>query len=566
MGGLLMSEDLKDSSENAAAAPPAKRSPNPWTRVAIGLAVFALASGFCAKLVYSHLASRPVDLRAHTTALVDIAEQVLVELNVPKEKITRTEAQLREEPTATFFASGVTAELLPGVQLQSVVEPFKRKMSMQSVSVADGSPGALTQDMTFSLMEHPFLSVRVTATPIRDLSATTNQIADEIAVTLQTQGVAPGAIHRSLPENKEDGSFSWTFHAIAAPLPEGASPESMEKTIGESLTVSEVRVTPRLGLQGASILSVTHQDRLCAEVRLDVAAPELASSDDDETPFTLQPIQKNEETAAPAPSENEDSQKYDVPNEDEVPLDSNGLDSMELGRKLTGVKYPGTTIPRVAIIVDDGGYGGPVTEKVLALTPKLTVAVLPYTPAAKKTASKAAELGFQVMLHVPMEPAKMKGCMTTKMSRQEILKTFEEELAEIPEASGVNNHVGSIFTSNEQCVTIFLEGVKNHPLFFIDSRTSAKSKGYEVAKSFGIPTAMRDVFLDNEPEANYIIGQFNHLMDVAKERGTAIGICHFRTKTVPVLTQMLPQLERNGIELVHVSELLKTPAKQENGQ
>ena len=36
--------------------------------------------------------------------------------------------------------------------------------------------------------------------------------------------------------------------------------------------------------------------------------------------------------------------------------------------------------PRVAIIVDDAGYGGVATEMLLRLDPGLTIAVLPHTP------------------------------------------------------------------------------------------------------------------------------------------------------------------------------------------
>jgi polysaccharide deacetylase 2 family uncharacterized protein YibQ len=308
-------------------------------------------------------------------------------------------------------------------------------------------------------------------------------------------------------------------------------------------------VTQELGIQGKTLIAVALGGRLCA--RLALLKEESPPPENDATALGL-----------PSLHGNGDDRNLPLPPLEELPLDSSGLDAMDLGRRLTGIKYPGDSIPKVAIIVDDGGYGGPVTSKILGLTSALTIAVLPYTPAAQETARKAAELGFEVMLHVPMEPANMTGRLTTKMSRQEIIKKTNEELEQAPQAVGVNNHIGSTFTADEGAITAFLEGIKDRPLFFIDSRTTAKSKAYEIARRLGIPAAMRDVFLDNEPDPNYIIGQFNQLIEVAKERGSAIGVCHFRSATVPVLTQMLPQLERNGIALVHVSELLKKPAEK----
>lgn len=528
---------------------PKPHAPNPWVRVLIGLLVFAVAGGCCLKLLTLYLASRPVDLRAHTAALTDVAEQILLNLQTPREKILRGGPQLQEDPKATWYACNFSVELAAGVPVQNVAEPFKREMAARSVSVAEAQPEPLKQQLTFSLLDHPFLSVYLFEKPLADLTAACNQIADEVGVVLQTQGIPAEAVRRSPSEKKQDDTSVWSFTRIEAPLPRATKPEELEKMIRNALTVPDVRLTPQLGLQGTTVLSVAHAGKPCVELSL--LTEEAPPVDDEMSMMKLPSLHVNGE-----------DNNLSMPPLEELPLDSNGLDAMDLGRKLTGIKYPGGAMPRVAIIVDDGGYSGPIASKVLALNPSLTIAILPYTPAGQDTARKAAELGFEVMLHVPMEPAKMTGQLSTKMSREEILEKTRDELAQIPEAVGVNNHIGSVFTADEAAITAFLEGIKDRRLFFIDSRTTAKSKAYETAKRLGIPTAMRDVFLDNESDPNYIIGQFNHLMAVAKERGSAIGVCHFRSATLPVLTQMLPQLERNGIALVHVSKLLKKPAEK----
>ena len=65
------------------------------------------------------------------------------------------------------------------------------------------------------------------------------------------------------------------------------------------------------------------------------------------------------------------------------------------------------------------------------------------------------------------------------------------------------------------------------------------------------------MFLDNQKDHDYIRGQFQHLLDVAKEQGRAIAICHFRPDTAEVLGEVLPQLEGEGVTLVHASELVQ---------
>ena len=537
------------SSEQVQTGSPARRAPNPWARVLIGLAVFTAAAVCCGWLVAQYLNARPVDLRAHTSALAGAAEQALIHLQIPAERITRAEAQPSEDPKALWVSNSLSVELPPGAALLSIVDPFKREMAAQGVSIAESSPEPLKKELDLSLLDHTFLSVLFTEKPLADLTATCNQIADEICVVLQTQGVPPEAVHRTPPERKQDDASIWNFTRIEAPAPETVRGEELEKMIRGALTAPDARVTQELGIQGTVLIVIALGEHRCVE---------LALAREEPPPPPEEPAMPE----LPVLHGNGDGPELTVPPIEELPLDSSGLDAMELGRRLTGIKYPGDSVPRVAIIVDDGGYGGPVTARILGLNPALTVAILPYTPAARETAQKAAESGFEVMLHVPMEPADMPGRLTAKMSRAEIAKKTDEELAQIPQAVGVNNHIGSVFTADEGAITAFLENIKNRPLFFIDSRTTAKSKAYDTAKRLGIPAAMRDVFLDNEPDPNYIIGQFNQLMDVAKERGTAIGICHFRSTTAPVLTQMLPQLERNGIALVHVSELLQKRAEK----
>jgi polysaccharide deacetylase 2 family uncharacterized protein YibQ len=219
-------------------------------------------------------------------------------------------------------------------------------------------------------------------------------------------------------------------------------------------------------------------------------------------------------------------------------------------------------LARVAIILDDGGYGGPVTETVLALDPKLTLAILPYTPHDAATAEDAAARGFEVILHMPMEnsssSADFPGMITTAMASDEIQRLTRRALAEIPGATGVNNHTGSKFTSDASGMAEFLAILKEQGLFFVDSRTINTSVAFDTAREAGVPTAQRHVFLDNQADQAYIRAQLDELLARARAHGSAIGIGHFRKDTVAVLASALPEIEAEpDLELVHVSELLE---------
>ncbi|HEO71454.1 MAG TPA: divergent polysaccharide deacetylase family protein, partial [Candidatus Hydrogenedentes bacterium] len=213
--------------------------------------------------------------------------------------------------------------------------------------------------------------------------------------------------------------------------------------------------------------------------------------------------------------------------------------------------------PRVAIIVDDGGYGGPVTETILALDAALTLSILPDAPEAEETARRAAERGFEIMLHMPMEACNVPGQLRIAMTSEEVAERIAEALEHVPGAAGVNNHAGSTFTADIEAMARFMAAIKPHHLYFIDSRTTVDTCAYDAAKRQGVRAASRSVFLDNKSSADYIGKQFAQLVALAQEQGEAIGIGHFRSATAKVLPQLLATLKEQGVSLVHASELAR---------
>lgn len=215
--------------------------------------------------------------------------------------------------------------------------------------------------------------------------------------------------------------------------------------------------------------------------------------------------------------------------------------------------------PQLAIILDDGGYGGPATDAVLALDPRLTLAILPYTPHAADTANRAHELGFQIMLHMPMEshsPTELfQGSLLTSMNPADIDRLIQQALDGVPHVDGVNNHTGSKFTETPEAAAAMIDALHRRGLFFIDSRTIHTTVAYQTACELGVPAAQRDVFLDHENERAAIEKQWDELISICRERGAAIGIGHFRELTAQVLAEKLPQLQSHGIELVHAGNL-----------
>ena len=197
--------------------------------------------------------------------------------------------------------------------------------------------------------------------------------------------------------------------------------------------------------------------------------------------------------------------------------------------------------PKIAIIIDDLGYDASLANAFLELNLSLTFSILPFTPNTKLIARKALNDGIETMLHLPMEPMNYPainpgdGVLLVSMDREVILDTLNRDLNQVPFVAGVNNHMGSRFTKNEEKMMIVLNELKKKGLYYIDSRTTADTVAFDVAKKMALRTASRDVFLDNHLSENALKIQMERLLSVARHKGSAIGIGHPHKRTFDVL-------------------------------
>ncbi len=219
--------------------------------------------------------------------------------------------------------------------------------------------------------------------------------------------------------------------------------------------------------------------------------------------------------------------------------------------------------PRVAIVIDDLGLSLRAAETLLSIPQPLTFAVLPKLTHSREIAEAAAAAGRDVLLHLPMEPLDYPekdpgpGALFKSMTSEAMAEVLKENLAAVPKAVGVNNHMGSRLTEDEEVMRLILTMLKERRLFFLDSYTSPRSVVSEVARELGIPTASRHVFLDHEPEgADYVAAQIDRLIAVARRHGEAIGIGHPRPSTIAALQEHLPKLAEAGITVVPLSTLI----------
>ena len=222
-------------------------------------------------------------------------------------------------------------------------------------------------------------------------------------------------------------------------------------------------------------------------------------------------------------------------------------------------------ILHAAIIIDDLGANLEAARQLLALPYCLTFSILPHLGASAGTAREARNAGHEVMLHLPMEPEALsraapgEGEIRVGMTSFEVEQILQSDLASVPQAAGVNNHMGSRATADPRLMAAVMSSLAARHLYFVDSRTTAASVAFEAARQQGLPAFYRSVFLDDTKSVPYTLGQLRQFRRVLEDQGAALAIGHPYPTTIAALAKFLPELERDDVELAPASRLLQLP-------
>jgi polysaccharide deacetylase 2 family uncharacterized protein YibQ len=217
--------------------------------------------------------------------------------------------------------------------------------------------------------------------------------------------------------------------------------------------------------------------------------------------------------------------------------------------------------PRIAIVVDDLGVDRPRTERTIALPAPLTLSFLAYAGDVARQVEAARRHGHELLVHVPMESVNGQDMgpngLSTALTRDELLRRLRWDLTRFDGYVGINNHMGSRFTSDSRSMAPVIAELKARGLLFLDSRTTAATVGFSLARAEGVPTAARDVFLDNEASGPAIARQLREVEAVARRRGSAIAIGHPHDATLAALAPWLAGLAKRDLVLVPVSAIVR---------
>lgn len=234
----------------------------------------------------------------------------------------------------------------------------------------------------------------------------------------------------------------------------------------------------------------------------------------------------------------------------------------EKAHKLSPEVSPPTLRGTIGIIIDDFGYrNDEVSNGFLHLDARLTYAVIPGHEYSTKFGEMAVNAGYEVIVHMPMENLSNKGgeegfVLSSSMDSETIQERVRTAINQIPMAIGMNNHQGSKASADQHVMSNVARVMKDRNLFFIDSRTTAETVAESTMEVYGVPTSRRNVFLDNEDDEGKILAQLIELVEKSEKWGSAIGIGHVKPKTLKILQNHLPQLQKKGFKFEFVSKML----------
>jgi polysaccharide deacetylase 2 family uncharacterized protein YibQ len=221
-----------------------------------------------------------------------------------------------------------------------------------------------------------------------------------------------------------------------------------------------------------------------------------------------------------------------------------------------------SVLREVAIIIDDIGYDINAIQSLLKIDADLTFSILPFQTHSLEAAEMLHKAKKETLLHLPMEPVSYprekpgEGALFMDMSDDEIVLQLKKDIDAVPYVSGVNNHMGSKFMMDEQKLSIVFKELKRRNMFFVDSRTSADTKTFSVAKKTGLKVAQRKIFIDNNRNYTEI---FNNLTNVARgdDISPIIIIGHPYPETVQALKDTTKILREKGVSIVSLSQIIK---------
>lgn len=209
--------------------------------------------------------------------------------------------------------------------------------------------------------------------------------------------------------------------------------------------------------------------------------------------------------------------------------------------------------PKIVIIIDDVLNIKQLND-IKSIDLKLTPSIFPNNN--NDMINAVNNLDF-FMIHLPLEAKRYTDELDTIKigdSIDRMREKIQSIKSSMPNVKYINNHTGSKFTANKESVETLLSVLDDNKIKFVDSRTTPDTKLNEIAKEQNRLILHRDIFIDNNLDANALNKQIKEGIKIAKKRGYAILIAHPHKETLRALKLAKENLFKD-VDIIYLNEL-----------
>jgi len=213
-------------------------------------------------------------------------------------------------------------------------------------------------------------------------------------------------------------------------------------------------------------------------------------------------------------------------------------------------------MPVVSIVVGGLGVGAAkTTDAIMKLPAAVTLAFTPYGSDPGKLAERARAQRHEILLQVPMEPFDYPDndpgpqTLLTTLAPEQNLDRLYWHLSRFQGYAGIANFMGARFVVADAVMQPIVREAAKRGLGYLDDGSAPRSVAASLAAGQAMPFAQADVSIDAVPTAVEIDRALAKLENLAKERGTAIGIASALPISIERIGVWIKTLESHGIML-----------------
>jgi polysaccharide deacetylase 2 family uncharacterized protein YibQ len=220
----------------------------------------------------------------------------------------------------------------------------------------------------------------------------------------------------------------------------------------------------------------------------------------------------------------------------------------------------------IAIVIGGLGVGAAkTTDAIMKLPPAVTLAFTPYGSDPTKLAARARAQRHEILLQIPMEPFDYPDndpgpqTLLTTLAPEANLDRLYWHLSRFQGYAGIANFMGGRFVVSDAVMQPIIREAAKRGLGYLDDGSSPRSAAPSLAANQAMPFAKADFAVDAVPTAMEIDRSLAKLENLARERGSAVGIASALPISIERIGAWIKTLESRGILLVPLTTAMLKP-------